>query len=402
MTQSRFATRAVHTGQDPDPVTGAVVPPITLASTFVMDEVGELRLGYEYSRSGNPNRSNLEAALASLEGGAAAFAFPSGLAAEDSLTRTLTRVGDTVLFGRDVYGGTYRLFTAVGTVEGRRAVAINTFDLAETERALATERPTLVWVETPSNPLLEIADLPALAELAHRYGALLVVDNTFASPAAQQPLGLGADAVVHSTTKLIGGHSDMVGGAVILSEGLVLPNGRVGPGGSRLVADELGYLRNAVGAVPGPFDAWLAARGLKTLTIRVRQAAASAQLIAEHFTDHPALRRVLYPGLPGHPGHDIAKRQMNGFGTVVTFEVADEPAARLLCSSTQVFALAVSLGAVESLIEHPAQMTHTAKAGSDWAIAANLVRLSIGLEDVEDLIGDLEQALAIVSSAATR
>lgn len=390
-TQGR-STLAIHTGQTPDPITGAIVPPLSLATTFVMDEVGVSRAGYDYSRSGNPTRSALEETLAALEGGEAAFAFPSGLSAEDTVLRVLTRAGDTVLYGQDVYGGTYRLLTAVLASEGRRAVPVDVFDLDATERAIARERPTVLWVETPSNPLLQIADIEALARLAHVSGTHLVVDNTFASPALQRPLAWGADVVVHSTTKLIGGHSDMVGGAAVTAKGLTLPCGRTGPGGSRQVGAELGYLRNATGAVPGPFDAWLASRGLKTLKVRAASASASARAIADHFAGHPGVRRVYYPGRADHPGHDIALRQMDGFGTVVSLGCDSEALARLVCEHTRLFSLAVSLGAVESLIEHPATMTHAAKADSELAIPQDLVRLAVGLEDANDLIADLEQA----------
>lgn len=388
------ATQAIHVGQDPDPVTGAIVPPLSLASTFVMDEVGVPRAGYDYSRSGNPNRTALESTLAALEAGAAAFAFPSGLSAEDTLLRVLTRPGDTVVYGHDVYGGTYRLLTTVLAAEGRRAVPVNTVELRSTAAAIEQVAPAVVWVETPSNPLLEIADLAALAELTHAAGALLVVDNTFASPALQQPLRWGADAVVHSTTKLIGGHSDLVGGAVVTRAGLALPAGRTGAGGGSLVADELDYLRNAIGAVPGPFDAWLASRGLKTLDVRAHRASGSAQTIAEHFVDHRLVAQVYYPGLPTHPGHAIAQQQMAGYGTIVSLRCASAAIAREVCRRTELFGLAVSLGAVESMIEHPATMTHAAKADSAQAIGDDIVRLSVGLEDVADLIDDLERAFA--------
>jgi cystathionine gamma-synthase len=396
------ATLAIHAGQAPDPTTGAVVPPLSLATTFVMDAVGVPRAGFDYSRSGNPARSALEETLAALEGGEAAFAFPSGLSAEDALLRVLTRAEDTVLFGQDVYGGTYRLLTTVLAAEGRRTVPVDAVDLAALARAMEAEPAVLLWLETPSNPLLQLADLPAIAALAHLHGLLLVVDNTFASPALQQPLRWGADAVVHSTTKLIGGHSDLVGGAVVTAEGLALPRGRSGPGGSRRVDAELDYLRNATGAVPGPFDAWLASRGLKTLRVRARQASSSAMAIADHLAGHPGVRQVFYPGLADHPGHEIALRQMDGFGTVVSFRCTGPQEARRVCEATRLFALAVSLGAVESLIEHPASMTHATKAGSESAIPDDLVRLAVGLEDVEDLIADLDQALAVASRPRAR
>ena len=393
-----FATRAVHVGQEPDPVTGAVVPPLTLATTFVMDAAGRPRAGYDYARSGTPGRTAYESALASLEGGEAALAFPSGLSAEDSLLRVLTRAGDAVVFGGDVYGGTYRLLTTALAHDGRRGVPIDAVDREASARVIATERPVLVWIETPSNPLLQIADLAALAEAAHATGALLVVDNTFASPALQRPLALGADVVVHSATKLIGGHSDMTGGAVVTASGATLPAGRTGAGGSDRIIDEVAWLRNAAGAVPGPFDVWLAARGLKTLRLRALHASASALALAEHFEAGAAagasVTEVIYPGLPAHPGHALASRQMDAYGTVVSLRCATGAIARALCEKTRLFALAVSLGAVESLIEHPASMTHATKADSPQAVPEEIVRLSIGLEDVDDLIADLEQALA--------
>ncbi|MFT3875193.1 MAG: PLP-dependent transferase [Propioniciclava sp.] len=394
-----FATRAVHVGQDPDPVTGAVVPPLTLATTFVMDAAGTPRAGYDYARSGTPGRTSFESALASLEGGAAALAFPSGLSAEDTLLRVLTRAGDAVVFGGDVYGGTFRLLTAALAHDGRRGVPVDAADLAATAAVIEAERPVVVWVETPSNPLLQIADLAGLASAAHAVGALLVVDNTFASPALQRPLEFGADVVVHSTTKLIGGHSDMTGGAVVTASGAVLSARRTGAGGGTSVIDEVGWLRNAVGAVPGPFDVWLAARGLKTLRLRAMHASASALRLAEHFAARAAsgardVVEVIYPGLAAHPGHALATRQMDAYGTVVSLRCASPELARAVCERTRLFALAVSLGAVESLIEHPASMTHATKKDSPQAVADEIIRLSIGLEDVEDLIADLEQAFA--------
>lgn len=390
----RFATRAVHVGQDPDPVTGAVVPPLVLSTTFVMDAAGSPRAGYDYARSGTPGRTAFEEALASLEGGAAALAFPSGLSAEDTLLRVLAGVGDTVVFSGDVYGGTFRLLTAALAHEGRRGLAVAATRLDEVAAVVAAERPVVLWVETPSNPLLEVADLAALASIAHGVGALLVVDNTFASPALQRPLAFGADVVVHSTTKLIGGHSDTTGGAVVVGSGVELPGGRVGAGGSRSVADEVAWLRNAVGAVPGPFDVWLAHRGLKSLRVRALGASATAQELARRASDLPGVVEVLYPGLDSHPGHELAAAQMDAFGVVVSLRCASAEVARAVCERTRLFALAVSLGAVESLIEHPASMTHATKADSPQAVPDDLVRLSVGLEDVEDLWADLERAFA--------
>jgi cystathionine gamma-synthase len=386
-----FATRAVHVGQVPDPLTGAVVPPVTFASTYVMDEVGVPRAGYDYSRSGNPTRSHYEAALASLEEGERALAFPSGLSAEDTVLRALTRAGDSVVYSQDVYGGTFRLLNILLPTEGKSTIGLDATDTDSLRAAIRDARPRVVWLETPSNPLLDIIDITTAAELAHQVGAFLVVDNTFATPAQQLPLKLGADVVVHSTTKAIGGHADLVGGAAVFAPGLEL--GRAGVSETALVADETYWWQNATGAVPGPFDCWLGHRGLKTLLTRVRAASASAQQLAESLTAIPAVRRVRYPGLPGHPGHQIAAEQMSGFGQVVSFQVGDPGLAKAICESTELFALAVSLGAVESLIEYPAAMTHPQKADSEAAIPADLVRVSIGLEDPGDLIADLTQAI---------
>lgn len=392
--EARFATRAVHVGQEPDPASGAVVPPLVLATTFVMDGAGSPRAGYDYARSGTPGRTDFEAALASLEGGGTALAFPSGLSAEDTLLRVLVAAGETVVFSGDVYGGTFRLLCAVLAHEGRRAVPVVATLLDEVASVVAAERPAVVWVETPSSPLLEVADLAALAGIAHGVGALLVVDNTFASPALQRPLSFGADVVVHSTTKLIGGHSDTTGGAVVVASGVALPGGRVGAGGSTLVADEVAWLRNAVGAVPGPFDVWLAHRGLKSLRLRALAVSATALELARRASGLPGVVEVLYPGLEGHAGHGLAARQMDAFGPVVSLRCTSPELARAVCTRTRLFALAVSLGAVESLVEHPASMTHATKAGSAQEVPADLVRLSVGLEDVEDLWADLQQAFA--------
>ncbi|MDR1432338.1 MAG: PLP-dependent transferase [Propionibacteriaceae bacterium] len=387
-----FATRAVHVGQSHDPVTGAVVPPVTFASTYVMDEVGVPRAGYDYSRSGNPTRSDYEAALASLEEGERALAFPSGLSAEDTVLRALTRAGDSVVYSQDVYGGTFRLFNVLLPAEGKHAVGLDATDSGELRAAIFGNKPRVVWLETPSNPLLDVIDIAATAELAHSVGAFLVVDNTFATPAQQLPLKLGADVVVHSTTKSIGGHADLVGGAAVFAAGLEL--GRAGVSETGAVPDEAYWWQNATGAVPGPFDCWLGHRGLKTLQTRVRAAAGSALQIAAALTQLPQVAKVRYPGLAEHPGHEIATRQMSGFGQVVSFQVGDPDLAKAICEGTELFALAVSLGAVESLIEYPAAMTHPQKADTSAAIPADLVRLSIGLEDTGDLIADLSQAIA--------
>lgn len=394
-----FSTRAVDVGQDPDPRTGDVVPPLHIASTHVQDGVETLRGGYEYGRGANPTRDAFEAALADLEGGGAALAFPSGMSAEDTLVRVLTRPGDHVSFGDDVYGGTYRLFTVVRPAEGLRATAVDPADVEAVERTVRRNGSRLVWVETPSNPLLEVFDIAALADAAHRGGALLVVDNTFASPYLQHPLALGADLVVHSTTKYVGGHSDLIGGAVVVAEGLRLPDRPGGSGadggwtGTGEVAQELRFLQSAVGSVQSPRDAHLAHRGLKTLAVRMERHSASALALAEHLRDHPAVRAVHYPGLAEDPGHDLAALQMRASGGVLSFEVADGATARRVAESTHVFSLAVSLGAAESLIEYPPVMTHAVKQGARWAVPEGIVRLSVGLEDVEDLVADIDAAL---------
>jgi cystathionine gamma-synthase len=376
-----FETLAIHAGQDPDPVTGAVVTPIYQTSTYKQDGVGGTRGGYEYSRTANPTRTALETCLAALENGAAALAFASGMAAEDCLIRTLCRPGDRVLIPGDAYGGTFRLFDKVLTnwgIEYRSATQTNLKAVAEVAAEL---RPRLIWAETPTNPLLSIVDIRALAELAHEVGALLVVDNTFASPYLQRPLDLGADVVVHSTTKYIGGHSDVVGGAVIVKD----------PAHS----DGLHFTQNATGAVAGPFDAWLTLRGIKTLGVRMDRHSANAARVAAMLADHPAVEQVFYPGLAGHPGHEIAKSQMRDFGGMVSFRVrGGEQAAVDVCGRTRLFSLGESLGGVESLIEHPARMTHASVAESPLAVPADLVRLSVGIEDPADLIADLTQALS--------
>ncbi len=376
-----FDTLAIHAGQEPDPFTGAVTVPIYQTSTYKQDGVGGLRGGYEYSRSANPTRTALEGALAALEGGGRGLAFASGLAAEDTLLRAVCAPGDHVVLPGDAYGGTFRLVARVLSRWGLEYTAVPLGDLDAVRAAL---RPStrVVWCETPTNPLLGIADIAGLAGLAHEHGALLVVDNTFASPALQQPLALGADVVVHSTTKYLGGHSDVVGGALVI-------------GADADLAQQLAFHQNAMGAVAGPFDAWLVLRGLKTLGVRMRQHCANAERIVAFLVDHPAVDQVLYPGLPSHDGHAVAARQMRGFGGMVSFTVrGGEEAALKICELTQVFTLGESLGGVESLIEHPARMTHASAAGSPLEVAPNLVRLSVGIEDADDLVTDLAQALA--------
>ncbi len=374
-----FDTLAVHAGQEPDPRTGAVVPPIYQTSTYAQQAVGEPRLGYEYSRTANPTRDALQGCLAAIEGGRRALAFASGMAAEDTLVRTACRPGDHVVLPDDAYGGTFRLFARVAQRWGLNWAAARVSDV-DAVRAALTPRTRLVWVETPTNPLLGIADIAALAQVAHEAGALLVVDNTFASPYLQQPLGYGADVVVHSTTKYLGGHSDVVGGALVVND-----DG---------FADELAYHQNATGAIAGPFDAWLTLRGVRTLGVRMERHCDNAERVAAYLTRHPKVAAVLYPGLPEHPGHDVAAKQMRRFGGMVSFRATGGQAAAVaICNRARVFLLAESLGGVESLIEHPGRMTHASAAGSPLEVPADLVRLSVGLETVDDLLADLEYAL---------
>ncbi|MBK9178065.1 MAG: cystathionine gamma-synthase [Acidimicrobiales bacterium] len=376
-----FSTRAIHAGQDPDPSTGAVVPPIVTSSTFAQRAVGE-HAGYEYGRSGNPTRAALEACVASLEGGSHGFAFASGLAAEDAVLRTLSP-GDHVVLSADAYGGTYRLVARVLAPAGLTFSTADLTDRASLEAAWRDET-RLVWVETPTNPALGIVDVAAVSAFARERAARCVVDNTFATPYLQQPLALGADVVVHSSTKYLGGHSDVVGGFVALSDDAL--------------AERIGFLQNAVGAVPGPFDCYLVLRGVKTLAVRMDRHSESAGLIAEWLAAHLAVGSVAYPGLPSHPNHDVAQKQMRGFGGMVSFTVrAGEEAAVAVCGRTRLFTLAESLGAVESLIEHPYRMTHSSTADSPVAVDPSLVRLSVGLEDVDDLLADLHQALAFLT-----
>jgi cystathionine gamma-synthase len=374
-----FETLAIHAGQEADPHTGAVVPPIYAVSTYKQDGVGGLRGGYEYSRSANPTRTALEEALAAVEGGARGLAFASGLAAEDTLLRTVCSPGDHVVIPDDAYGGTYRLFSRVLEPWG---VAFDPVPLGDLDAVRAAMRPTtrMIWVETPTNPLLNVADIAGLAQIAHEAGALLAVDNTFASPYLQQPLALGADVVVHSTTKYVGGHSDVVGGALVVR--------------SADLAERLAYNQNAMGAVAGPFDSWLTLRGLKTLGVRMERHCDNAERVVDLLLSHKNVTQVLYPGLPKHPGHEIAAKQMRRFGGMVSFRVAGgEEAAVAVCDRARLFTLGESLGGVESLIEHPGRMTHASAAGSPLEVPADLVRLSVGIETVDDLLADLSQAL---------
>jgi cystathionine gamma-synthase len=377
-----FETLAIHAGQDPDPTTGAVVLPIYQTSTYVQSEVGQHK-GYEYSRSGNPTRTALESCLAALEAGRVGLAFASGLAAEDCLLRALTAPGGHVVIPDDAYGGTYRLFARVLSKWGVEHTPVALGDVDAVRAAVRPGTTSLIWCETPTNPLLNIADIEALAGVAHEAGARLVVDNTFASPYLQQPLTLGADVVVHSTTKYLGGHSDVVGGALVTAD--------------TALGEELAYHQNAMGAVPGAFDSWLVLRGAKTLGVRMDRHCANAQRVVELLQSSEKVASVLYPGLPGHPGHEIAAKQMRDFGGMVSFRLAGgEPAALEVCRRTKVFTLAESLGGVESLIEHPGRMTHASVAGSQLEVPNDLVRLSVGIETVEDLLGDLAMALAAV------
>jgi cystathionine gamma-synthase len=378
-----FSTNAIHAGQEPDPTTGAVIPPIHPSSTFAQDGVGGLRSGYEYSRSANPTRTALQECLAALEGGRHAVAFGSGMGASDVLLRVLLKPGDHVVIPHDAYGGTFRLIDKVLALWG---VEYTPVDLGDVAALRAAVRPTTraVWCETPTNPLLGIADIAAVADVARTAGARLVVDNTFASPYLQQPLALGADVVLHSTTKYVGGHSDVVGGALVTSDDEL--------------AEALRFTQNAVGSVPGPFDAWLTLRGVKTLAVRMERHSDNAERIAELLAAHPAVTRVFYPGLAEHPGHEVAAKQMRRFGGMVSFSVAGgREAALRVCATTKIFTLAESLGGVESLIEHPGAMTHASVAGSPLEVPDDLVRLSVGIEDVEDLAEDLRQALAAAS-----
>jgi cystathionine gamma-synthase len=375
-----FATRAIHEGQEFDPTTGAIIPPIYQTSTFVQDGVGGLRNGYEYSRGGNPTRTSLETLLASLEGGVRALSFASGLAAEDALLRAALRPGDHIVLGNDAYGGTHRLIDRIHSAWGIRNTTVDLTDLDAVRTALGTDGTRMLWIETPSNPLMKISDIAALVELGHAVGAVVVVDNTFASPALQQPLSFGADVVVHSTTKYLGGHSDVIGGALVFAD--------------EELAEKAQFIQFAAGAISSPMDAWLTTRGIKTLAVRVRQHSANAQAIAEALVGHAGVDAVYYPGLPDHPGHELAQRQMSGFGGMLSVALSGGAAsARRFAESTRVFQLAESLGGVESLIGYPSEMTHASVRGTPLEVPDNIVRLSVGIEDVDDLLADVEQAL---------
>jgi cystathionine beta-lyase/cystathionine gamma-synthase len=379
-----FETRAIHVGQDPDPATGAVITPIYQTSTYVQEAVG-VNKGYDYSRTVNPTRIALETALASLEGAEHGIAFSSGLGATTTLMH-LIDPGEHVVLIADVYGGVYRMTSRVYEPKGYRFTYVPAAEFDESLASHLGVGTRLVWIETPSNPLLNVVDIRRAAEAAHAAGALLAVDNTFASPYLQQPLELGADVVVHSTTKYLGGHSDVIGGAVLTNDAAI--------------AERLRFLQNSLGAVPGPFDSWLVLRGLKTLALRMRQHCENARTVAAFLEQHPAVERVLYPGLPGHTGHEVARRQMRDFGGMVSFLVESEEEAVALVSRTKLFALAESLGGVESLIEHPARMTHASTADAPFAAPRNLVRLSVGIEAADDLVADLAAALVATPARA--
>jgi cystathionine gamma-synthase len=378
--KSGFETRAIHAGYEPDPTTGAVIPPIYATSTYKQDGVGGLRGGYEYSRSANPTRTALEGNIAALEEGERGFAFASGLAAEHTLLASVTKPGDHVVIPDDAYGGTYRLFAKVEDPRGLAHTAAPVSDVDAVRAAIRPGETKVVWVETPTNPLLNIGDIEALASVAHDAGALLVVDNTFASPYLQQPLTLGADVVVHSTTKYCGGHSDVVGGAIVVRD--------------LDLAERITFHQNAIGAVSGPFDSWLTLRGLKTLAVRMDRHCDNAEKVVDFLTGHPAVSQVIYPGLEEHPGHAIASKQMKRYGGIVSFRVAGgEQAALEACAQAKVFTLAESLGGIESLIEHPGRMTHASVAGTDLEVPSDLIRLSVGIETADDLLADLDRAL---------
>ena len=378
--KSGFETRAIHAGYEPDPTTGAVIPPIFATSTYKQDGVGGLRGGYEYSRSANPTRTALEGNIAALEEGERGFAFASGLAAEHTLLKAVCKPGDHLVVPNDAYGGTYRLFAKVEDPWGLAHTSAPVSDVDAIRAAIRPGETKVVWLETPTNPLLNIGDIEAVAAVAHDAGALLVVDNTFCSPYLQQPLTLGADAVVHSTTKYVGGHSDVVGGAIVVRD--------------LDLADKIAFHQNAIGAVAGPFDAWLTLRGIRTLALRMDRHCDNAEKVVDFLTQHAAVSEVIYPGLPEHPGHAVASRQMKRYGGMVSFRVAGgrEQALRV-CEKAEVFTLGESLGGVESLIEHPGLMTHASVAGTDLEVPDDLVRLSVGIETADDLLADLERAL---------
>lgn len=380
-----FATRAIRAGQAFDPTTGSVIPPVYLTTTFVQDGIGGFRGGYEYARGGNPTRDSLQELLASLEGGDKAYSFASGLAAEDTLLRAILQPGDHVLMGNDVYGGSHRLVSRAFIPWGISLSTVEMGDLDAVKAAIRPDATKVVWLETPSNPLMKVTDIAAVAELAHAVGAIVVVDNTFATPYLQLPLSLGADVVVHSTTKYLGGHSDVLGGAVILRDATQVDG--------QSLAEKVAFLQFGVGAVSGPMDAWLTVRGIKTLPVRMDRHSSNAQTIAEALVGHAKLEQVYYPGLPDHPGHELAARQMRSFGGMISVRLADGPTARRFAESTTLFQLAESLGGVESLVCYPAEMTHASVKGTLLEVPDSVVRLSVGIEGVDDLLGDLLETL---------
>jgi cystathionine gamma-synthase len=379
-----FETRAIHEGQEPDPATGAITVPIYQTSTFVQDAVGEHK-GYDYARVANPTRTALQICLASLEGAEHGVAFSSGLGAVTTVMH-LVNPGERIVSVNDVYGGVYRMFSQVYAPKGYQFEYLTADEISTNLAAHTDDKTRVVWLETPTNPLLNIVDVRAAAEAAHAAGAMVVVDNTFATPYLQRPLELGADIVVHSMTKYLGGHSDLVGGFAATND--------------PTVAERLYFLQKSLGAIPGPFDCWLVLRGLKTLAVRMRQHCESARAVASFLESHPKVEQVLYPGLPGHPGHEIARKQMRDFGGMISFLAESEDEAVSLVARTNIWKLAESLGGVESLIEHPARMTHASTADAAFAVPPNLVRLSVGLESADDLVADLEAALVRSAAAA--
>ena len=375
-----FNTRSIHAGQEPDPTTGAVVPPIYLSSTFEQEVAGTPLNGFEYSRCDNPTRTALQENLTSLEGGLMSYSFASGMAAEDAFFRAVLKPGDHIVLGNDAYGGSYRAIEQVYGPWGVTNSCIDFTDLASVEEVIKTTKPRVVRIETPTNPMMTIVDIEGVSKIAHKHGALVLVDNTFATPALQRPFELGADVVLHSTTKYLGGHSDVVGGAIVLKDAEL--------------AEKVAQIQNWLGAISSPFDAYLTLRGIKTLGVRMERHSSNAMALAERFENHKAVERILYPGLASHPGHDVAKRQMSLFGGMMSIQLAGgEKAATTLTTLTRLFTLAPSLGGVESLIEHPGLMTHHSVEGTALEVPANLVRISVGLEDIDDLIEDLAQAL---------
>ena len=380
-----FETRAIHEGQEPDPATGAITTPIYQTSTYVQEGVGKNK-GYDYSRAGNPTRTALETCLASLESADHGIAFSSGLGGVTTLMH-LVSPGDRVVSVNDVYGGVYRMFSQVYEPKGYEFTFVSAQEIGTRLADHIDDRTRLVWLETPTNPLLNVIDIRAAAEAAHARGAIVVVDNTFATPYLQRPLELGADVVVHSTTKYLGGHSDVIGGFVATND--------------PTIGERLRFLQKSLGAVPGPFDCWLVLRGLKTLAVRMERHCENARRIAARLDEHEAVERVLYPGLASHPGHEIADRQMRGFGGMISFLAASEEAAISLVAETRIWKLAESLGGVESLIEQPARMTHASTADAPFAVPGNLVRLSVGIESADDLVADLEHAFATIVAKAS-